>query len=263
MDATVAHMPVSGWYTSAESLTRSSFGSPPATSTLPSARRVALCPARRSCMAGVKVKALVAGSYTAALSSTQSAEGQGPDWWLPPATSTLPSPMSVAVAKAPKPGVPAGDQEPAAGSYTSAVSTKPAAARPPTTSTLPPVMMALAKAERAWSMLAAGTQAPPEPAAPAGTVNAVTAAMAAMAETATRTIPSRLAGRAERNDIDRLRRTSADTGALPVRLDIHTTALPPSPPKVTAWTAPGGCPKGAHRGPVEVEGQAKIGPVCL
>src|SRR6266550_1814719 len=81
------HVPLAGSYSSALLKTRPLF--PPATSTLPLGRSVAVCWARAVPRLPVAVHVPVAGSYSSALLKA------GP--LFPPATSTLPVGSSVAV----------------------------------------------------------------------------------------------------------------------------------------------------------------------
>src|SRR5262249_10657172 len=67
---------------------------PPTTRTLPLARRVAVWPDRAAASDPAAVHAPLEGSYSSALAS---AAAEPPDTWIPPATSTRPSPRTVAV----------------------------------------------------------------------------------------------------------------------------------------------------------------------
>ena len=124
--------PLPGSYTSAEAvdlLLPSEV--PPATSTLPSGKSVAVCPRRTRTMFPVTVHDPVLGSYSSAVGQPISRPFGGP-----PATSTLPSGSNVAVCCSWNLifGLSVAVQIPLAGSYSSARVGLP---RPPTTSTLP------------------------------------------------------------------------------------------------------------------------------
>src|SRR5262245_36795996 len=112
------HVPVAGSYSSAD--VRNTSGgpsgavvlSPPATSTLPSARSVAVCPKRGTDLLPVTDQVRLGGSYTSAALRTYG--GVGPK---PPTSSTRPSASRVAVCD--ERGctrLPASDQLPEAGS---------------------------------------------------------------------------------------------------------------------------------------------------
>src|SRR5215470_3383657 len=104
---------------------------PPATSTRPLGRRVAVSLARAVCIEPVAAHVPVAGLYSSALATGRPVTSPP---MIPPATSTLPSWSSVAVAPVTAKGMlPVGENVRVAGLYSSAV-----AVPPPATSTLPP-----------------------------------------------------------------------------------------------------------------------------
>src|SRR5215831_6473 len=133
---------------------------PPATSTRPLGRRVAVSLARAVCIEPVAAHVPVAGLYSSALATGRPVTSPP---IIPPATSTLPSWSSVAVAPVTDRGMlPVAENVRVAGLYSSAVFVPP-----PATSTLPSVSRVAVWPERANRIEPVGTQVFGGPSPPA------------------------------------------------------------------------------------------------